>query len=102
MEPISLIYTTFATQDDALGVLNKLIKEKIATCGNISLPHLAVYPWKGKIQQEQEVALYIKAPEANHERLIERLRALHPYELPCILAIEAGAIPEYAQWLEKP
>lgn len=102
MEPIALIYTTFATQDDARGVLGQLIKEKLATCGNISHPHTALYPWKGKLQQEQEVAVYIKAPEAKRGKLIERLYALHPYELPCILVIEAEAIPDYAQWLEKP
>lgn len=102
MEPICLLYTTFATQEEALKVLEKLIKEKFATCGNISLPHLAVYPWKGKLAQEQEVAVYIKAPLDNQDALIARLQKLHPYELPCILALPADATLDYANWLEHP
>lgn len=102
IEPICMIYTTFATQDDAMTALQKLIKEKLATCGNISLPHTAVYPWKGKVAHESEVAVYIKAPEENQDALIARLQAIHPYELPCILVIEAGATADYAQWLANP
>lgn len=102
MEPICLIYTTFATQDDALKALQTLIKDGLATCGNISLPHTAVYPWKGKVAQEQEVAVYIKAPLDSQDALITRLKKIHPYELPCILALQADAIPAYAQWLKKP
>lgn len=102
MEPICLLYTTFASQDDAAKILSKLIKEKLATCGNIGMPHLAIYPWKGDVQQEPEVGVLIKAPEHKREALIKRLQKLHPYELPCIVALEAGAIPEYAAWLEKP
>ncbi len=102
MEPVCLLYTTFATQEEAVAVVEKLIKEKLAVCANISLPHLAVYPWKGKTAQEQEVAAYIKAPLDRQDALVERLRKLHPYELPCILALPADVTPDYANWLDHP
>lgn len=102
MEPICLLYTTVTTQEEAVKILEKLIREKLATCGNISLPHTAIYPWKGKIAQEQEVAIIIKAPLDNQDALIARLSKLHPYELPCILALPADATADYANWLDRP
>ncbi len=102
MEKIGLIYSTFATQDDALKILHQLIGEDLATCGNISQPHTAVYPWKDKIEQTQEVAIFIKTPYDKQDALISRLRILHPYDLPCILTLDAAALPDYAKWLTQP
>ncbi len=100
MERIALIYTTFATQDDAIRILHQLIEEGLATCGNISASHTAVYPWKGKLEQTQETAVFIKAPHDKQETLIARLHTMHPYELPCILQLDAMALPDYAAWLK--
>ncbi len=102
MKEIALIYTTFASHDDALGAIQTLIEENLAACGNISAPHTAVYPWKGELKQDEEFAALIKAPFDKKDKLVKRLQKIHPYELPCILEIDAAAIPEYAKWLKKP
>lgn len=102
MERIALIYSTFSTQDDALKILHQLIEEGFATCGNIAAPHIAVYPWQGRLEQTQETSVLIKAPSDKQDALIDRLRIIHPYELPCILSVDATALPDYAKWLRQP
>lgn len=101
MEKIALIYSTFSSREDALKALTLLMDEKLATCGNIFAAHLAVYPWKGSRQQEEETAMLIKAPIDQLEACMARLRQIHPYELPCILQIKAKALPDYAAWLSS-
>lgn len=102
MQQIALLYTTFATKDDALAAFKILLEEKLATCCNIMAPHTAVYPWKGKLAEETEVAVFFKAPESHAEDVMARLREIHPYELPCVLKLEASAITQYAGWLACP
>lgn len=99
MTEIAVVYTTFMNEDDASEVLSKLIEEGHAKCGNISSPHLAIYPWKGHAAREKEVAVLIKTTVDKVQKLIEELRARHTYELPCIITWNADAIPEYAAWL---
>jgi len=99
MQKVAVIYTTFAQQSDAVAALRTLMSENLATCGNIMSPHLAIYPWEGKIAEETEVAALFKTSFAKTEALVERLRSIHPYKLPCILKLEASALPDYANWL---
>lgn len=101
MEKIGLIYSTFKSRDDALKALTTLMDEKLASCGNIFAPHLAVYPWQGERVHEEETAALIKAPTDKLEACMARLRQIHPYELPCILQIKAKALPDYAAWLSS-
>ncbi len=102
MEKIAVIYTNFASQDDAVAALKQLISENLATCGNIMQPHLAIYPWEGKLAEETEVSALFKTPLAKADQLTQRLRTIHPYKLPCILKLDASALPDYAAWLATP
>ncbi len=99
MTKISVVYTTFLNEDDASEVLSKLIEDGHAKCGNISAPHLAIFPWKGRAAHEKEVAVFIKTTTDRVGVLKTELRARHTYELPCIMSWEADATPEYAAWL---
>lgn len=102
MQSVALIYSTFANKDDAKAVFQTLLDEKLVTCCNIMAPHTAVYPWKGSLAEETEVGVFFKAPESHAEDLMDRLRQIHPYELPCILKLEAAALTNYANWLACP
>ena len=82
--------------------LRTLMEENLASCGNIAAPHMAVYPWKGEIKNENEVAIFIKTSSDKKDKLVTRLGEIHPYELPCIMEIEASATSEYAAWLRNP
>ncbi|EOZ3919732.1 divalent-cation tolerance protein CutA [Enterobacter hormaechei] len=65
------------------------------------LPGLrSVYRWQRKVEAAAEVLLLVKTSAEAYPALQERLRQLHPYELPELLAVEAASgLPEYLQWL---
>lgn len=100
MEKMALVMSNFASPESARSVVRILMQEKTITCANIHSPHFAIYSWEDKIQEESETCVIFKAPWMNKDRLIERLRALHPYELPGIILIDAQTLPDYAAWLK--
>lgn len=102
MEKMALIYSTFATREDAVDALKTLMKQNLATCGNIAAAHTAIYPWNGEIKEEQETSMLFKTSQGNKDALINALREIHPYELPCIMDLGANATPEYTIWLGTP
>ena len=86
--------------DSAERIATALVAERLAACVNL-LPGLrSVYRWQGKVEAAAEVLLLVKTSAEAYPALQERLRQLHPYELPELLAVEAASgLPEYLQWL---
>ncbi|HEX3837098.1 MAG TPA: divalent-cation tolerance protein CutA [Steroidobacteraceae bacterium] len=84
----------------ALDMARILVKEGLAACVN-RMPALAsVYVWQGRICEESEQLLMIKTIPARYEALEMRLKALHPYEIPEIIAIPVvGGSSPYLAWL---
>lgn len=102
MEKMALVYSNFSSPESARSVVRILMQEQIITCANIFQPHFAIYPWDNKIEEESETAVLFKGPWSKKDRLIERLRSIHPYELPGIILLDAQTLPDYAAWLDRP
>ncbi len=102
MQKIAVILSNFASQESAKTVAKQLMDENMITCANIMAPHYAIYPWDDQIQEEEETATLFKTPIEKQDALITRLRELHPYHLPPIIAYEAEASEEYVKWLNDP
>jgi periplasmic divalent cation tolerance protein len=97
-----LVLCTCPEGEAAAELARRLVGERLAACVNI-LPGLtSVYPWQGMIETGRESLLLIKTDKAVYPHLEARLRALHPYELPEIVAvpIERG-LPDYLQWISQ-
>jgi periplasmic divalent cation tolerance protein len=79
-----------------------LVEERLAACVNL-LPGLrSVYRWQGQVEVADEVLLLIKTRADAYPALQERLLALHPYELPELLAVEpAAGLPAYLAWVAE-
>ena len=77
-----------------------LVDERLAACVNL-LPGLqSVYRWQGRKESGEEVLLLIKTTRTCLPAVQERIVALHPYELPEVLAVEsAGGLPAYLDWV---
>src|SRR5690242_6413338 len=77
-----------------------LVAERLAACVQL-LPGLrSVYRWQGAVERADEVLVLIKTTRDRLEALAARVRALHSYELPELLAVEAaGGLPEYLDWV---
>ena len=77
-----------------------LVGERLAACINIVPGLRSVFRWQGSVQRESEVLLLIKTTPERYPALQARLPALHPYELPELVAVETSAgLPAYLQWL---
>lgn len=93
------VYVTAASEEEARRIGRALVEEKLAACANI-LPVQSIYRWQGKIVEESEAAMFLKTRSGLVDKVIERIKALHSYEVPCIVSfpIEKGN-PEYLKWI---
>lgn len=79
-----------------------LVEQGLAACVNILAPCRSIYRWQGKIEQASEVPLLIKTTATAYPALQERLRELHPYEVPEIIALPLVAgLPAYLDWVSE-
>jgi len=93
-------YVTCASTGEALRIGRAVVEERLAACANV-LPGLtSIYHWQGRIETGEECALVVKTRAELVEALSARVRALHSYTVPCVVAlpIRAGN-PDYLAWL---
>ena len=99
-EDTALVYVTAPTQDEALRLARLAVEERLAACANVLGPITSVYWWDGKLNQDPEVALVLKTRAGLVEALTERLKAAHPYEVPCVVALPiAAGNPDFLAWI---
>ena len=99
-EETRLIYVTAPSHDEALRLARVAVEERLAACANVLGPITSVYWWEGKVNQDGEVALLLKTRAALVEALTARLRELHPYECPCVVALAIdGGNPAFLSWI---
>jgi len=94
-----IVSSTFANREDARRVAGTLLAEKLAAC--VQLMEIeSHYVWKGGTRHEPEVMLLAKTRSELFARVIERIKALHPYQTPEIVAqsFSAGFAP-YLDWI---
>ena len=96
-DPVLLCYCTCPDQDSARRIAQALVAERLAACVN-RLPGIAsTYRWQDRVATDSEHLLLIKTTAARFEALRERLLALHPYDLPELIAVPVG--PAHAPYL---
>ena len=95
------IYITAGDEAEARSIGRILVEEKLAACANF-FPVQSIYRWEGGIEEEGEIAILVKTRAELVDKVIERVKELHSYEVPCIvsLPIENGN-PAYLQWIEE-
>lgn len=98
-----LVLTTCPNPTAARRLARRLIEEKLAACVNILPIAQSVYCWRGKVESTREWLLLIKSRYADYPRLESRICALHPYELPEIIAVPiARGLAAYLSWIDNP
>jgi periplasmic divalent cation tolerance protein len=95
-----LALSTAATAEDAERIARAIVERGLAACVNVVPGVVSIYRWKGKIERDEERLLVIKTRGERFEALREALVAMHPYEVPELIAvrIEDGHGP-YLDWL---
>lgn len=99
---VVVIYTTLPDPIEANKIADALIGEKLAACVNVVQGMTSIYEWQGKVERSSEVACLIKTTRLKSALAMERIAALHPYDTPAILQIEADAVDtRFAAWVAK-
>jgi len=95
------IYITASNEAEARTLGRTLVREKLAACVNY-FPVNSIYWWKESIEESSEVAIIAKTRADLVDRLIERVKDLHSYEVPCVVSwiIEKGNLP-FLEWIRE-
>lgn len=98
-----IVLTTCPDSESAGKIARALIQDGHAACVNIVPAVESVYRWKGRIESAREHLLIIKGPARHYASIEAHIRALHPYELPEVIAVPIGrGSPAYFGWLDNP
>ncbi len=97
-----LVLVTVPSRDDGERIAAALVAEAVAACVNIVGPIRSIYRWNGEICRDDEHLLLIKTTESCYAALEARIKSLHSYDTPEIIAvpIERGSA-EYLAWVRN-
>ena len=100
MSNVYIVYTTTPNEEEAATIARTVVDERLAACGNILPQVRSIYRWQGVIEDEPESALVFKTQAGRVPALIHRIKTLHSYDVPDIVAvpIERGHGP-YLDWV---
>ena len=95
-----VLLTTTPNREEAAKIAKLLIDEKLAACVQL-LPIESFYFWQGKTQNEAEILLLVKTRSALFEQTIARIKAVHSYSVPEIVAMPFTAgFAGYLDWID--
>ena len=96
----AVILVACPDEPTATSIARALVEEGLAACVNVLGEVRSVYRWRGSVEEAQERLLVIKARADRLDALAARIVALHPYEVPELLALPvARGLGTYLEWL---
>jgi periplasmic divalent cation tolerance protein len=95
-----IVFVTVPSREDGERIAEPLVGEQLAACVNIVGPIRSIYRWQGEICRDDEHLLLIKTTRARYAALESRVKQLHTYDVPEVIAvsIEMGST-SYLDWL---
>ena len=95
-------FCTCPDADTAHRIAEALVEARLAACVQVLPGASSIYRWEGRIERADEVLLMAKTVRARLDALTARVVALHPYELPEVIAVDvAGGLPAYLDWIAR-
>lgn len=101
MDKIAILVTA-SNADEAAKIGRALVDEGFAACANIVEGVRSIYRWKGEVCDDRECLMLVKTTAVNFDAIEKRVRELHSYEVPEVIAIPIvkGSKP-YLDWVEE-
>lgn len=97
-----VVYVTAATSEEASAIALTLVEEKLVACATTVRDVRSLYWWHGKVEDAGEQLLVMKTPVRLLDAVIARVKALHTYEVPEIIALPiVGGNSEYLRWIDE-
>ena len=102
MSEIGIWYVPVANREEAQKISKTLLSEKMAACVNVLNSVESFYMWEGEISSSQESILIIKSSLKLANKLKNRIKELHSYNIPAIIQLPISSInEEYQAWILK-
>ena len=102
MTPAIVVLVTVGSEQEAETIATALLEERLAACVNVTSPVRSLYRWEGRIADDREWQLIIKTQARLFEALAARVRALHSYDVPEIIALPVLAgTTDYVDWIQN-
>ena len=97
-----LVYVTTSSENEAKKIAQVVVTGRQAACANILGKSTSIYNWAGELKTETETVLLLKTTTEKLDALIKRLKQIHSYECPCIIAlgIQQGNV-DFLNWIAK-
>ena len=97
---VFFVYVTVPAEADAQRIAHAAVEERLAAAANVLPGARSVYRWQGAVHEAAETIVVLKTAADRVAALTDRIRALHPYEVPCIAALPvATGHAEYLAWI---
>ncbi|CAN5282089.1 divalent-cation tolerance protein CutA [soil metagenome] len=98
---VLLAISTFPDAATADRIAEQLVTARCAACANIiTAPVRSIYHWGGKLERGEETMVFFKTTTARFAEFQAKLKELHPYDVPEIVAFDTGrGLPAYLQWV---
>jgi periplasmic divalent cation tolerance protein len=101
-EKILLALSTFPDAETARQISEQLVTGRFAACANILPSVESIYRWKDNIESGNETLVFFKLSEERQSAFQDKLRALHPYDVPEIIFVPVeGGLQEYLKWVSE-
>ena len=95
-----IVMVTTTNKQEAENIAQNLLKERLIGCANIIGPVSSLFHWSGKIEEAEEYLIFMKSRKDLFEKLTEKVKALHSYEVPEILVLPiVDGSRAYLDWL---
>lgn len=100
--PMALVVLVTVPPERAQELARTLVSERLAGCVNVMPGLHSIYRWEGEVAEDPETLLLIKTVGEQYPALEARIKSLHPYEVPEIVALPFDrASPEFLSWLRE-
>ena len=97
---LRFLYVTTAKLDEAWRIGETLVTEHLAACANVLPGMQSCYWWEGKLERSNECVLILKTRAVLVDKVIARVKDLHSYSVPCVVALPVLAgNPDYLKWV---
>ncbi len=102
MDDYLLVISTVSSETEGKNIAQKIVEERLAACVTVTSAVQSFYWWEERIANDQEFILFIKTKTSLFPKLEQRIKTLHSYQVPEIIAlpIHTGS-RDYLNWITQ-
>jgi len=96
---LGIVYITAGNMENASQIARELVSRKLAACVNM-FPVSSIYRWTENIDEDNEIAMFVKTDSSRFEEITKLVKSLHTYEMPAIEFWNIEGEKEYLEWIQ--